>query len=78
MNNEVKSMEDAKKIIESLKTWVKENYNPRATGYTIERSRGNYDDVFEDGCEYGTSWSAYEVGSILGMELEEPDEADED
>lgn len=57
-----------------LEEWVKRNYNPDATGYTVERSMGNYDDVFNDGSDCGASWAAYEVGSILGMELEEPEE----
>jgi hypothetical protein len=65
------------KMIEQLKNWVTKNYDPHSAGYTYERSEGNYYDCFEDGCECGTSWAAYEVGLILGMELEEPDESDE-
>jgi len=64
--------------IKKLREWVKENYNPRATGYTAERSRGNEDDCFSDGAESGTSWAAYEVGCILGMKLEKPEEPDYD
>lgn len=44
---------------EKLKKWVKDNYSC---------------DVFDDGYITGTSWAAYEVGSILGMKLEEPNE----
>lgn len=63
------------KMVENkLKKWVEENYNSRATGWTAERSCGNYDDCFEDGMESGTSWAAYEIGCILGMDLEEPNE----
>lgn len=61
-----------------LEEWVKENYNSGATSYTVERSRGNCDDCFYDGEECGRSWAAYEVGCILGMELEEPEEPDEE
>ena len=63
-------------IRKKLEEWVNENYDPIATGYTVERSMGNYDDVFFDGDAYGTSWAAYAVGHILGMELEEPEEPD--
>ena len=59
-----------------LKKWVNKNYKSYATGWTAERSRGNYDDCFEDGITSGTSWAAYEVGCILGMDLEDPDEPD--
>lgn len=65
-------------MIKKLKAWVKENYNVYTTGWTASRSYGNYDDCFSDGMECGTSWAAYEVGEILGMELEEPDEPDYD
>lgn len=61
-----------------LEEWVKRNYDPDATGYTVERSMGNYDDVFDDGVAHGESWAAYEVGCILGMELEEPETEDEE
>ena len=61
-----------------LKDWVEENYNQYSTGWTYERSSGNDFDCFNDGMECGTSWAAYEVGCILGMELEEPDEPDEE
>ena len=65
------------KMIEQLKNWVMNNYNPHSTDYTYERSMGNYYDCFEDGYECGTSWAAYTVGCILGMELEEPDMPDD-
>lgn len=65
-------------IKKELEKWVKDNYKQYATGWTSERSAGNYDDCFDDGYESGTSWAAYEVGCILGMNLEEPDEPDEE
>lgn len=65
-------------IREVLKAWVKENYKPYTTGWTYERSSGNDFDCFNDGYQCATSWAAYEIGSILGMELEEPETAEED
>lgn len=56
--------------------WVNKNYDSVATGWTSERSFGNYDDVFDDGLTSGYAWAAYEIGQILGMNLEEPDEPD--
>lgn len=66
------------KIRENLEKWVKDNYNQYATGWTYERSEGNCYDCFDDGFTSATSWAAYEVGCILGMELEEPDVSDEE
>jgi len=61
-------------IIEELKKKVKENYSPHTCGWTSQRSEGNYDDCFNDGCESGASYAWYEVGCILGMKLEKPEE----
>ena len=69
MNNELR---------EKLEKWVKENYKPHTTGLTYERSEGNCFDCFEDGFTCATSWAAYEIGQILGMELEEPEEPSEE
>ena len=60
-------------ILKELKKWVKKNYKTYNFNWTDERSRGNDSDCFNDGYESGTSNSAYTVGCILGMELEEPD-----
>lgn len=65
-------------IREQLEKWVRDNYKQYTTGWTFERSEGNYVDCFDDGCECATSWAAYEVGCILGMVLEEPEYDDED
>lgn len=67
-----------KDIENKLKDWVKENYKQYSTGWTSERSAGNDADCFDDGMVCGTSLAAYEVGCILGMELEEPDEPDKE
>lgn len=42
------------------------------------RSDGNSFDCFNDGYESGTSWAAYNIGCILGMDLEEPDESEDE
>lgn len=65
-------------IIKELEKWVRDNYKQYSTGWTWLRSEGNCCDCFDDGCEHATSWAAYEVGCILGMDLEEPDEPDYD
>lgn len=66
------------RILEKLKEWVTKNYDNHATAYTPERSAGNYYACFYDGQDSGTSWAAYEIGQILGMDLEEPEEPDEE
>ena len=60
-------------IIEKLEKWVRDHYEQHTTGYTWERSEGNSADCFYDGMDCATSWAAYEVGCILGMDLEDPD-----
>lgn len=65
-------------IIKELQEWVKANYKQYATGWTWERSEGNCADCFYDGQDRGRSWAAYEVGSILGIDLPEPEWEDED
>ena len=65
-------------IIKELKAWVEENYVQHTTGWTYQRSEGNFVDCFDDGYECGHSMAAYDIGCILGMELEEPDELDEE
>lgn len=66
-----------KNIENKLKDWVNKNYKQYSTGWTSERSAGNDADCFDDGMVCGTSCAAYEIGRILGMELEEPDEPEE-
>lgn len=67
-----------KEMLNKLKELVNESYKPYRCGWTYQRSEGNYYDCFDDGYRCGESWLAYELGCILGMELEEPEEADEE
>lgn len=62
-----------KAIENQLREWVKSNYKRHTTGWTYERSEGHSSDCFDDGGECATSWAAYEVGCIMGMDLEEPE-----
>lgn len=61
-------------MIEKIKEWVNKNYDPYACGFTPQRSEGNYYDCFFDGESCGTSYAAYEVGQILGLELAPPED----
>lgn len=62
------------KMIKKIKKVIIENYNSHACGFTEMRSEGNCTDVFYDGVQHGESMIAYEIGTILGMDLEEPEE----
>lgn len=64
-------------MMNRLVQWVKKYYDPAACAFTELRSFGNCSDVFSDGYECGISYDAYEIGCILGMDLEEPEEAED-
>lgn len=66
------------KTLNKLKELVNRNYASHRCGWTYQRSEGNFCDCFDDGYSCGSSWLAYELGCLLGMELEEPEEADEE
>lgn len=53
-------------VIEQLENWVKENY--KASTYGIVESDAF--DYFDNGFECGVSLAAFEVGMILGMDIE--------
>lgn len=57
-------------VIEQLENLVKENYNADACEYTYERSEGSSLDCFVGGVACGTSLAAFDVGKILGMDIE--------
>ena len=63
-----------KKILDKLKEIVQLNYSSEYCGATEEWSEGNSHDVFSDGEKHGRSWLAYEIGCLLEMELETPEE----
>lgn len=65
-------------MIEEIKQIVNDRYQSYKCGWTEQRSEGNYMDVFSDGCNCGESSILYEIGYILGMELEEPEEPEYD
>lgn len=60
--------------INEIKELVLQNYSSAKCGWTAERSMGNFDDCFDDGVESGTAYFAYQIGYILEMNLEEPEE----
>lgn len=62
--------------IKEVKEYIKKNYCARCCGYTMFRSEGNYDDVFNDGADYGESWALHQIASILGIEVKEPEKPD--
>lgn len=62
--------------IEKIKNIVSSGYQSHHCGWTEFRSEGNYSDVFSDGNDCGVSTVLYEIGCILEMELEEPEEQD--
>lgn len=60
--------------ISKIESIVIENYSSEKCGATSEWSHGNSDDVFSDGENFGRSWLAHEIGTVLEMDLEEPEE----
>lgn len=64
--------------IEKIKKLIEDRYNSAYCGYTEFRSEGNFSDVFQDGYDCGESQLLYEIGCLLGMELEDPDEQEYD
>lgn len=74
IKDKLTQIEQEIKIIEDLKKLVDENYDSEDCGLTEEYSSGNESDIFNDGERFGASWLAYQVGEIIGMELEEPKE----
>ena len=64
--------------LEKVIDLVKNSYKVNHCSYTPERSFGNADDVFEDGTQCGKAWLLYELGQILELGLEEPEEDEDD
>lgn len=68
---------DNEKLLEMIEELINEYYDEDTYNWTTERSRGNYDDCFNDGYECGQSCLAYQIGKIIGMDLVEPEEIEE-
>ena len=66
------------KMIAEIKEIVSNKYQAYKCGWTEQRSEGNSSDVFSDGYDCGESSILYEIGIILGMKLEDPEEQDYD
>ena len=62
------------KLKNRLIEWVKNNYNPEQCGYNPAKSLGDALLIFYDGFYCGHSTAAYEIGRILGVELEKLEE----
>ena len=71
-------MNDSLEILEEIKEYINKYYKAYCCGYTELRSEGNGNDVFSDGCSNGEAWALYSIGNIIGMELEEPEESDDE
>lgn len=67
-------MTEEQEIIEKIKKIVNKNYSSEFCGYTEQTSYGNDKKIFNDGFCCGTSWLAYEIGLLLGVDLETPKE----
>ena len=63
-----------KEVLDNIKTLIETVYDSEACSFTEERSSGNDLDVFSDGFECGQSKLAYQIGVMLNMDLEEPQE----
>jgi len=66
------------KMIEEIKKIVNNRYESYKCGWTEQRSEGNSTDIFQDGYDCGESSVLYEIGIILGMKLEDPEEQEYD
>jgi len=71
-------MNNDKETLDKIKDYINEHYKAYRCSWTEQRSEGNYSDVFSDGCDSGEAWSLYSIGNIIGMELEEPEENEDD
>lgn len=82
-NEEVRNeMNATGRVLESLRQlpnvieMITKKYDPEYGAFTEERSSGNESDVFEDGRKSGYHQALYDIGKMLGLDLEEPEEPD--
>ncbi|MDO5558404.1 MAG: hypothetical protein Q4F95_02270 [Oscillospiraceae bacterium] len=67
-----KTIQAYEEVIAKLKEWVNENYDPEDAGRNGDCLDGlGSDDCYEIGCCKGSSRSAYDIGQILDMDLED-------
>ena len=57
--------------IQDIKNFILNNYNSEDT-LGIWYDTGNFDDAYEMGRDHGESIRLYELGKILGLDLESP------
>ena len=67
-----------KETLEELKKYLEKTYHQYATGWTYERSEGNFCDCFSDGYECGQAITCYEIACIIGLDLPEPEVVEEE
>jgi hypothetical protein len=63
--------------VKELESYLRKNYKQYATGWTYERSEGNFADCFYDGYDCGQAMTCYEIACIIGLDLPEPEEMEE-
>ena len=64
--------------LKEIENYITSNYSASDCGLTEECSMGNEMDIFSDGYNCGYSMAFYEIGKLLGIELEEPHEQEYD
>lgn len=71
-------IDNDKETLDKIKDYINEHYKAYRCSWTEFRSEGNGNDVFSDGCDNGEAWALYFIGNIIGMELEEPEESEDE
>jgi hypothetical protein len=64
--------------IKKVEEYIERTYKSWAMTLSSETSKGNYDDCFYDGVNYGESLACYNIAAILGIPVEEPEDIEED
>ena len=68
----VNNMEE---MIEQLKKWVNDRYCFKKCGWDFTDALDEYESCFSYGQDSQQSIDAYEIGMIIGMDLEEPEKS---
>lgn len=64
----------ALETLQKIEKHILQRYKHKMGSRTSQWSWGNYDDVFSDGEDRGECWSLYNIASIIGIDLQKPDE----